>query len=940
MIGRNEPCPCGSGRKYKKCCLEKDKAKDIARNRVKLAEGQFDTIMKKVIEFSSEYEKPYKNKCEVDFGITNYELENVMNVYYLVNFKYNKQSSIMLDYLNKNKANINKTDEEIIENTLNSYMSVYQVKEKDINKVLLRDILLNEDLYVEDIDLFRLYKEGEFLLARVVNVGGTKIFLDKTIKISESRKTQIKNDIDNRYKQTKKKCKTKKQCLINNIKFMYQNLIKSRREYIVQTPCNEESNNTEGILNNAVVHNNIKSIAPKSEKEKERELKLLMVRQREKEIAQKQNMKEEKFEQPIVQHGEKEIIFEVEEQTAQKTKEKIKRQIAMPLVEFIKEEYTKEEPTIIQQAEKEAIFEIQEQPTDIKTQELKTDLDLNTTQEINNMSNKTKSKLTKEQRRKQNSNLINKDSKEINEKLVKEQNVINQKDKLPELVNKPTTKVDKLVINKVKEESNTPEKLVAIKDKRQEKPQENNKSKEIIRHKEKPNYNQKTSELVPDKELKQEVNKARELVVNKTQKEIEKQRELVVDKVAEEIEKANELTVNNSQHQDNKNPENMVMKEPQYTHKEKEVAMKKIEDKDKQGKLVMGQAQHEIVADVDYEGVVAIKSNSALVDTTSKSDEDNKVTLKEKPRRQVMARKSRNPEGFKDRNRRNKRLEDKLKQRIETTKRQEEIKARLELIRKEKLLKERELRLKEKELQLEKQLSEITSQSATKKSEPIIAKHMEGVVKNKDCNVEKTEEQLTTRIERIPIYKAEKIESKIENISMSKIEQQIESKIENNIVARLMVEDPPKEKPLLEVTEEKKNLDKNTKEVTNDKKIKKEPKQELKQESKSDKLENKQDKNKKKTKTNKSKQPKEQCKVYDVLISKVEDKYKEQCIKEWKKFKQTYESYTGSENGWAAAIEYEVRKDSDDTVTQGQISKKYNISVKTLSKRYKELKIS
>ena len=305
-----------------------------------------------------------------------------------------------------------------------------------------------------------------------------------------------------------------------------------------------------------------------------------------------------------------------------------------------------------------------------------------------------------------------------------------------------------------------------------------------------------------------------------------------------------------------------------------------------------------------------------------------------------MARKSRNPEGFKDRNRRNKRLEDKLKQRIETTKRQEEIKARLELIRKEKLLKERELRLKEKELQLEKQLSEITSQSATKKSEPIIAKHMEGVVKNKDCNVEKTEEQLTTRIERIPIYKAEKIESKIENISMSKIEQQIESKIENNIVARLMVEDPPKEKPLLEVTEEKKNLDKNTKEVTNDKKIKKEPKQELKQESKSDKLENKQDKNKKKTKTNKSKQLKEQCKVYDVLISKVEDKYKEQCIKEWKKFKQTYESYTGSENGWAAAIEYEVRKDSDDTVTQGQISKKYNISVKTLSKRYKELKIS
>jgi len=24
-IGRNEPCPCGSGKKYKKCCINKDR---------------------------------------------------------------------------------------------------------------------------------------------------------------------------------------------------------------------------------------------------------------------------------------------------------------------------------------------------------------------------------------------------------------------------------------------------------------------------------------------------------------------------------------------------------------------------------------------------------------------------------------------------------------------------------------------------------------------------------------------------------------------------------------------------------------------------------------------------------------------------------------------------------------------------------------------------
>jgi SEC-C motif len=34
--GRNEPCHCGSGRKYKHCCLDKDAAKD-AKARAKAA---------------------------------------------------------------------------------------------------------------------------------------------------------------------------------------------------------------------------------------------------------------------------------------------------------------------------------------------------------------------------------------------------------------------------------------------------------------------------------------------------------------------------------------------------------------------------------------------------------------------------------------------------------------------------------------------------------------------------------------------------------------------------------------------------------------------------------------------------------------------------------------------------------------------------------------
>ncbi|MED4986482.1 SEC-C metal-binding domain-containing protein, partial [Geobacillus stearothermophilus] len=32
-IGRNDPCPCGSGKKYKKCCMNKQQEREIKRVR-------------------------------------------------------------------------------------------------------------------------------------------------------------------------------------------------------------------------------------------------------------------------------------------------------------------------------------------------------------------------------------------------------------------------------------------------------------------------------------------------------------------------------------------------------------------------------------------------------------------------------------------------------------------------------------------------------------------------------------------------------------------------------------------------------------------------------------------------------------------------------------------------------------------------------------------
>ena len=41
-IGRNDPCHCGSGKKYKKCCMAKDESDELTQ--FKKSNNQFSTL--------------------------------------------------------------------------------------------------------------------------------------------------------------------------------------------------------------------------------------------------------------------------------------------------------------------------------------------------------------------------------------------------------------------------------------------------------------------------------------------------------------------------------------------------------------------------------------------------------------------------------------------------------------------------------------------------------------------------------------------------------------------------------------------------------------------------------------------------------------------------------------------------------------------------------
>ena len=66
-IGRNGPCPCGSGKKYKSCCWNKDRPKaatDLKKRSLSVMKGgiaekisQLGTLQKKIEEKKEEIER-------------------------------------------------------------------------------------------------------------------------------------------------------------------------------------------------------------------------------------------------------------------------------------------------------------------------------------------------------------------------------------------------------------------------------------------------------------------------------------------------------------------------------------------------------------------------------------------------------------------------------------------------------------------------------------------------------------------------------------------------------------------------------------------------------------------------------------------------------------------------------------------------------------------
>ena len=200
MIGRNELCPCGSGKKYKKCCLQKNQLIEVTRNKTLYAKGLYKNMENKIYEYSKESSfNNDREECLKQFQVSqesNSIINRLCNTYFMYDYRNNKGNTITNMFIHNNKLTLNKSQTIVLSSMIRSNISIFKIEDTGTTKSVIRDYFNNNKIVVEDVDVFKNLKIGDSIIGRPINIQGMNILVDEVIKVSDKNLDIILQNIN------------------------------------------------------------------------------------------------------------------------------------------------------------------------------------------------------------------------------------------------------------------------------------------------------------------------------------------------------------------------------------------------------------------------------------------------------------------------------------------------------------------------------------------------------------------------------------------------------------------------------------------------------------------------------------------------------------------------------------------------------------------------
>ena len=193
MIGRNDPCRCGSGRKYKHCCLRTNEAADFRRAQLRAAEGRLVPELFELAlgEYGPELMESALDEFFVWDGVPeDYEEWEEFGSFFVPWFVYEFASdpldpdrpagapdeSIASLFLRRRADRLSPVERAFLASAAASPLSFYAVSRiVPGHELALHDILTGSDIVVKERNLTAAVQPGALLFTRVVTVDDTSI---------------------------------------------------------------------------------------------------------------------------------------------------------------------------------------------------------------------------------------------------------------------------------------------------------------------------------------------------------------------------------------------------------------------------------------------------------------------------------------------------------------------------------------------------------------------------------------------------------------------------------------------------------------------------------------------------------------------------------------------------------------------------------------------
>jgi len=170
--GRNDPCWCGSGRKYKKCHLEADQ--QAGNGGAPAARGDFDGLRRRLGDFLAQVVPRSDSRLAMEefFGDDQPEEQETAS---LIDWMMHDWISprlgrtVMQEYLRRHGSSLPAREHALVEAWSRSFVGLYEVQEVRVGSgIEVKDLVSDKVFFVHDVSLSKQLVRWDGLLARVV----------------------------------------------------------------------------------------------------------------------------------------------------------------------------------------------------------------------------------------------------------------------------------------------------------------------------------------------------------------------------------------------------------------------------------------------------------------------------------------------------------------------------------------------------------------------------------------------------------------------------------------------------------------------------------------------------------------------------------------------------------------------------------------------------